>query len=220
MSIPLSVFRSDVCVFGVAVELSPRMDLHSGWRESVRGGLPPPEDQPSRRRRRGRPAATVFGVNPAARVAAHVGSAESAHGDALRALRWTRPLALLLIGFVVTTAFQTHPAPGAHGEHLGVTIALIGIAVGTIGRFRLTDATPTVHSLLLVLIVLGSATLVSLQPNGPGFLGVFPAVSAAALTLPVRRSAVVAGIALGTLAVAWAIGGDRGIRESSPTNSE
>ena len=121
--------------------------------------------------------------------------------------RWIRPLAAIAIGFVVTTAFQIHPAPGAHGQHLGVTIALIGIVAGTIGMLRVTEAPPAVLMSLLSVIALGSAALVGLQPSGPGFLGMFPAVSAAALRLPVRLSATIAAIAVVALAVGWALGG-------------
>jgi len=115
--------------------------------------------------------------------------------------------AVLALGFIVTTAFQTHPGPGAHGQHLAVSAALIVFAVGTIAIVRLPAAAPNIQLPLLIVVVVSAAALVGLQPNGPGFLGVFPAVGAAALRLPARPGAVVAGIAVATLAAAWAIGG-------------
>ena len=58
--------------------------------------------------------------------------------------------------------------------------------------------------------VLAAATLFGLQPDGPGLLGVFPVVIAAALNLPTRRAALLTRFAIAALAVAWAIsGGDR-----------
>ncbi len=125
--------------------------------------------------------------------------------------RWVRPLAVLAIGFVVTTAFQAHPAPGAHGQHLAVTVALVGIAAGTVGMLRLANPTSAVLMLLLVVIVVGAAVLVGLQPSGPGFLAVFPAVSGAALRLPTRFSTALTTIGVVALAVAWAIGGHRSL---------
>jgi signal transduction histidine kinase len=142
-------------------------------------------------------------------ITAGVGALKPTWVDVRPDQRWTRPLTVVVVGFVVLTAFQTAPVPGVHGQHLRVLIALIGIAVGTVGLLRLSRATPTMHLALLILIVLSSATLVGLQPNGPGFFGVFPAVAAAAFTLPVRQSALVAGLAVVALATGWALEGDR-----------
>ena len=121
--------------------------------------------------------------------------------------RWMRPLAVVAIGFVVTAAFQTHPGPGAHGQHLAVSASLIVFAAATIGVVRLPNAPSNVLLPLFVIAVVSAATLVGLQPGGPGFLGVFPAVSAAALRLRARTAGVVAGIAVAALAIAWAFFG-------------
>lgn len=118
-----------------------------------------------------------------------------------------RPLAIAAIAVVVTAAFQTRPEPGLTGNHLAVTAALVGFTLGSITVVRLGDATARLLVALLVAVVAAAAALVGLQPNGPGFLGVFPAVSAAALRLPSRRAGVVAGVAVATLAVAWTVGG-------------
>ena len=121
--------------------------------------------------------------------------------------RWMRPLAVVAIGFVVTAAFQTDPGPGARGQHLAVSVALIVFALATIGVVRTADAATYVQLALLVLAVAAAVTLVGLQPTGPGFLGVFPAVSAAALRLPARTGAAVAALAVAALAVVWALFG-------------
>jgi CheY-like chemotaxis protein len=60
---------------------------------------------------------------------------------------------------------------------------------------------------LLLTAVLGAATLIGFQPNGPGFLGVFVAVSAVAFRLPVRLGAVVVAVAVAGVAVAGSVGG-------------
>ena len=52
-----------------------------------------------------------------------------------------------------------------------------------------------------------AAALVGLQANGAAFLGVFPALGFAALVLPVRLSAVVAGAAIGAVSAAWVSNG-------------
>ena len=121
--------------------------------------------------------------------------------------RWMRPLAVFAVGFVVITAFQMHPAPGAHGQHLAVSVALVVFAAGTIAIVRLQQAPANAQMFLLIAVVLSAAALVGLQPNGPGFLGVFPAVSAAALRLPARSGAAVVAVAVAAMAVAWASGG-------------
>ncbi|HWW54359.1 MAG TPA: histidine kinase, partial [Acidimicrobiales bacterium] len=72
---------------------------------------------------------------------------------------------------------------------------------------RLPNAPANVLLPLFVIAVVSAATLVGLQPGGPGFLGVFPAVSAAALRLRARTAGVVAGIAVAALAIAWAFFG-------------
>jgi len=128
-------------------------------------------------------------------------------GEPESANRWTRPLTVVVIGVVLTAAFQARPGPGAHGQHLAVTIAVVGIAAGALALLRLTQATPALHLALLILIVVSSATLVGLQPSGPGSLAVFPAVSVAALTLPRGPSVAVSVIAVAALAVGWLVGG-------------
>jgi signal transduction histidine kinase len=128
--------------------------------------------------------------------------------------RLVRPLALAAVGFVVVAAFQVPPGPGVHGRHVAVTIALVGLAGATIVLVRW--ARPAANRDLPVAAVAGTAALsaavlTGLQPNGPGFLGVFPAVSGAALRLPARLSAGVAVVAVAALAVSWSVAGHRSV---------
>src|SRR5579864_9357596 len=122
--------------------------------------------------------------------------------------RWIRPLSVFAVGFVITAAFLTKPGPGVHGEHLAVSVALITLGVATAAIARLAERAPALQLAAMVVAVLASAVLVGLQPNGPGFLGVFPAIGAAAMRLPDRLSGVVVGIAVAALAVAWAFAGN------------
>ena len=114
-----------------------------------------------------------------------------------------RLLAVAVIGFVVITSFQARPAPGGHGQALGVAVALLVFCGATIAAVWLTRAGSAVQLAVLLMAVVGAAALIGLQGNGAAFLGVFPAVCMAALALPVRLSALVAGVAAVAVSAAW-----------------
>lgn len=116
------------------------------------------------------------------------------------------PLAIAAIAVVVIASFNYRPAPGLRGDHLSVSVALIVFAAGTIAVVRLHDAPTPLMAALLGMVVLAAAVLVGLQPDGAGFLGVFPAVSAAALRLPLRAAAAVAGLAVWKAPGFWPTG--------------
>jgi signal transduction histidine kinase len=122
--------------------------------------------------------------------------------------RWMRVLAVVAVLVVVTAAFQSHPRPGVHGFSLAVSACLAVLAIGTIAVLRAPEAGPRIMLPLLVLVVISASTLVGLQTNGPGFLGVFPAVSVAALRLRAPSAVTVAVVAGCALAVAWAVNGN------------
>jgi len=119
--------------------------------------------------------------------------------------RWLRPLAIAATAFVVTAAFQTHPGPGTHGRHLAVSAALVALAVAMVAMVRLAERPVWLLAGVLVVVIASSATLVALQPDGLGFLAMFPAVSGGGLRLPIRTSRVIAGVAVGALAAAWTV---------------
>jgi signal transduction histidine kinase len=125
--------------------------------------------------------------------------------------RWVRPLAVFVVGFVVTTAFQTTPGPGLHGQHLAVTAAVVGLSVATIAMLRVGRGSTAFSTSVICIAIVSSAALVGLQPDGPGFLGLFPAVSGAALRLPERVSGAVTAFAVAAVAVAWALAGNRSV---------
>jgi signal transduction histidine kinase len=120
-----------------------------------------------------------------------------------------RSLLVVTTGFLVITAFGNHPAPGTQGQHLGVTIALAGIVVGSVGlpvsglSTRASRAASAAQALVFVVVIaLSSATLAGLQPSGAGDVGVFIAVGAGGFRLPMRVSAGVAVLAVISLALA------------------
>ena len=134
------------------------------------------------------------------------GSTSNDSGVDPAAFRWMRPLAIVAIAVVVTAAFNTDPRPGLHGDNLLVGVALAAFVGGTLAMIRLPGAGSALLLPVMAAVVVAAASLVGFQPDGPGFLGVFPAVSAGALRLPVRAAAVVAGLAVAALAVAWTAG--------------
>ena len=132
---------------------------------------------------------------------------ERPRGDETTAYLSIRVLAAAAIAFVVITSFQARLAPGGHGEALGVAAALIVFCGATIGAIWLMQAGSAVLLAALLAAVISAAALIALQGNGAAFLGVFPAVCLAALVLPVRLSALVAGVAAGAVSVAWLANG-------------
>ena len=142
-----------------------------------------------------------------AATAAGVSELERARGREQAAYRWIRLLAVAVIAFVVITSVQARPAPGGQGEALGVAVGLIVFCGATIAAMWLTKAGSAMQLAVLVIAVASAAALIGLQGNSAAFLGVFPAVCLAALVLPVRLSALVAGMAAAAVSVAWLANG-------------
>ncbi len=142
-------------------------------------------------------------VNSNAPVVAAATEPRQASGRRHEAQLWRRGLGLAVIAFVVTVSFRSQPTPGSHGESLAIAAALIGFSGATAGVLFLAKVRPTVLLTLLLTAVLSAAVLIALQLKGAGLLGVFPAVVMAALRLPVRLSAAVAGVALAAVSAAW-----------------
>ena len=138
-----------------------------------------------------------------AATAAGVSELERARGREQAAYLSIRMLAVAVIAFVVITLFQARPAPGGQGEALGVAVGLMVFCGATIAAMWLTQTRSAVQLAVLVMAVVSAAALIGLQGNGAAFLGVFPAVCLAALVLPVRLSALVAGVAAAAVSAAW-----------------
>lgn len=107
-------------------------------------------------------------------------------------------LLIALAAFVAVTTLRTHPSPA-------VTAALGGFIASMLSLGWLTSLPSRIRPALLAMGVLMSALLVYAQPNGPGFLGVFPTVSSAALMLETGQSAAVLAISLVSLPAAWTL---------------
>jgi signal transduction histidine kinase len=116
-------------------------------------------------------------------------------------LRVFHALALVALVLVEVTGVGGTPHPGLSGTGLAMTLALIGFAVGTTGGLFAGELPAPVMTALLLLLSLSSGALYWLQPDGPGILGSFIAVAAAALRLPRWQSAGVGLVALLALAV-------------------
>ena len=142
-----------------------------------------------------------------AATAAGVSELERARGREQAAYLSIRVLAVAAIAFVVITSFQARPAPGGQGEALGAAVGLIVFCGATIAAMWLTQAGSGVQLAVLLIAVVSAAALIGLQGNGAAFLGVFPAVCLAALVLPVRLSALVAGVAAAAVSAAWLANG-------------
>lgn len=180
--------------------------LNRGWRPSTPGWSPSTPGNRSRTLFGAIVAPYSFGVVNSATTASEAEFAQARNSQQAAYLR-TRLLGAGALVFVVVAVFASHPAPGARGKSLGVAAALIVFSAATVGVIRLSQARPAVQLSLLPIAVLSAAMLIGLQPNGPGFLGVFVAVSAAALRLPVRLSAVVVAVAVAAVALAGSLGG-------------
>ena len=142
-----------------------------------------------------------------AAIAAGVSELERARGREQAAYLSIRVLAVAAIAFVVVTSFQARPAPGGQGEALGVAVGLVVFCGATIAAMWLTQPGSGVQLAVLVIAVASAAALIGLQGNDAAFLGVFPAVCLAALVLPVRLSALIAGAAAAAVSAAWLANG-------------
>ncbi len=142
-------------------------------------------------------------VSTKAATSAGLPGLERARGREAAAYLSIRVLAAAAIAFVVITSFQARPAPGGHGGALGVAVTLIVFCGATIAAMWLMQAGSAVQPAVLLAAVVSAAALIGLQGNGAAFLGVFPAVCLAALVLPARLSALVAGVAAAAVSVAW-----------------
>lgn len=122
-----------------------------------------------------------------------------------------RPIGWVVLAIVLAAGARSHPRPGLTGEHLGILIALLTFAIGVAGVMLLQRRSPSIRAGSFGVLILSSATLVGLQPAGPGFLGAFIAVAAAAMGVRGTLGKVLVGLALVALPVAQLIGKDRSV---------
>ena len=127
-----------------------------------------------------------------------------AHREAtLRRARWLSPV---VVAFLLIAASRSTPGPGLRGDSLGVLLAMCGLAVGAVAALAAFWARPSPAAVLAVCyapLVLGSAGLLWLQPNGPGLFGLMLAVS---LTTRLGRGWLRSAAAAGAFAVVLVVG--------------
>jgi signal transduction histidine kinase len=131
-------------------------------------------------------------------------SLESARERQRTALRRLRPLGAVIVTIMLVAGSRSHPHPATHGRGLAVGAALAVFTVVWLGTMRARAAAPRVQGPLFLALILSSAALVWLQPNGPGILGVFVAVATAAMRGSGRVGVIGAGVALVAVIVAGA----------------
>jgi len=177
------------------------------WAVSTRGWNPARRESTVQRETGQEISPYRLGVNSEAAATAGASELQRARGRENVTYLWIRVLGVAAIAFVVTTSLQARPAPGAHGQALGVTFALIVFCLATIAAMWLTLPQPAVQLAVLLLAVAGAAALIGLQANGAAFLGVFPALCLAAFALPVHLSAIVVAAAIVSVSAAWVSNG-------------
>lgn len=126
-----------------------------------------------------------------------------------RTLRWTLPLALVAIGFLVAVTLRSRPGPGLHGDALAVSAALVFFAASLIGFERAPPDARALRLLLLGVMMTCASTLFALQSDGPGFLMMLPPVSAVAFRFPRQVAVMVTALGIAALAAAAAFGRSR-----------
>ena len=105
---------------------------------------------------------------------AGVADLDRARGREQATFLWIRVLAVAAVAVVVITSFQAHPAPGGHGEALGVAVLLVTFSGATLAEMWLPKARPEVELTMALVAVATAAALIGLQANKAAFLGVFP----------------------------------------------
>jgi signal transduction histidine kinase len=120
-------------------------------------------------------------------------------------LRRVLPVGLCALVIVVVVSSRSKPGAGLHGASLGVTLALAGFALaaaGGLGALAIRRIGTPLLGPVLGLLVLSSAVLVWLQPDGAGAVGLLVAVGIAARIVPGRISVVLLTACLAFLLVA------------------
>jgi signal transduction histidine kinase len=127
-------------------------------------------------------------------------------------LRRILPVGLGALVIVVVTTSRTKPGAGLHGASLGVTLALTGFGLTALAGFFALIVRRTAGFLLvplLILLMVSSAVLVWLQPDGAGAVGLLIAVGIAARIVPGRISVALLTACLAFLLVAESVSQDR-----------
>ncbi|HEY2519588.1 MAG TPA: histidine kinase [Streptosporangiaceae bacterium] len=118
-----------------------------------------------------------------------------------------RVLPIALVAILIGT-LRSRPGPGWHSDHLGVLIAMAGLAAVAIGGVLAQDSRRFQVTMFAVLLAC-SALLVWVQPSGPGTIGLFLAIGFGARLLNSRWGvllALIAGLSILALIVLQSLG--------------
>ena len=127
-------------------------------------------------------------------------------------LRRALPVGFGSLVIVVVTSSRARPGAGLHGASLGVTLALIGFGLAAVvgfGALVVRRSGTWLLASVLTLLMVSSAVLVWLQPDGAGAVGLLIAVGIAARIVPGRISVVLLTACLAFLLVAESVSQDR-----------
>lgn len=126
-------------------------------------------------------------------------------------LRRILPVGLAVVVIVVVASSRAKPGAGLHGASLGVSLALVGFALAALvgfGALVLRRMGAWMLLPVLGLLVVSSAVLVWLQPDGAGAVGMLIAVGIAARIVPGRASVVLLTACLAFLLVTESVSRD------------
>jgi signal transduction histidine kinase len=120
-----------------------------------------------------------------------------------------RPLGLVVIAAVAVGAINGHPAPGFHGDGLGVSVAVVVFAATLAWSVRgsFLDRSTVVQAVVVGVMGAAGITLVALQPQGATELAGGAAVWMAVARLPLPLGAMLAAATTVGLALAEALAG-------------
>ncbi|HEX4725512.1 MAG TPA: histidine kinase [Pseudonocardiaceae bacterium] len=130
----------------------------------------------------------------------------------MRVRGWQEPAAIFVVVLVVVGFLRSTPRPALSGAGLVVLLAVAAVALGAAGLWYGTRRRPlpvAAELALFAIVLAGSAALVWMEPDGPGFLGGFVAVNAATMRLRTKDGLALAGVVMVVLAVAGLIGSHR-----------
>jgi signal transduction histidine kinase len=160
---------------------------------------------PATRGVRKRNLANVSDLPPPASTAPSLAALRQARASRETLLRRILPIGVGALLIVVVVSAKAKPGAGLHDASLGVSLALLGFALAVVAGFVLLAAHRTAAWLLVPvfgLLMASSATLVWVQPDGAGAVGLLIAVGIAARIVPGRTSVALLTVCLGFLLVA------------------
>ena len=107
--------------------------------------------------------------DPAASVALATLRRARAQQEAIH--RWMRRLVPPLFVVVALVVFSSGRNPGLAGREVGTAIAVAGFALGGLGALTARYRRAAVRIIFAAMLLVSSAALVALQPDGPGLAG-------------------------------------------------